>query len=152
MNMDDCNRQRAVNLFIELGGLSMASASDSEAVLTALSGFDAMNRLGPDVWMSLCQLLSDTDIEQLFKGTVIAEVGLSWCGGSVAAANWIFKAMERRGSTSIDTLSDWALRTTTNSYVPFGTQNFGARSLIEYRECIANKACNYEHRVKVNEQ
>jgi hypothetical protein len=148
VKQDDSNHQHAVNLLIELGGLSMASASDREAVLAALSGFGVMNRLGTAEWMSLCQDLSDTDLEQLFKGAVIAEVKFSWSGGSVAAAIWIFRAMGRRGLKSTHALSDWAMQTTNNPYVPFGTSNFGARSFIEYHECIVVKASNYERHVK----
>jgi hypothetical protein len=148
MSVGAVDREHAVSLLIELGRLSAVHVSETAEALSSLSDFDAMNRLGPGDWFGLCLSLSDNDLEHLFKGAVLAEEGLSWCGGSVAAAIWILKAMERRGSKAIDWLADWALRTSTNPYVPFGTQNLGARSLIEYLERLAGKCVTYTRYIK----
>jgi hypothetical protein len=73
------------------------------------------------------------DLIALTKGLALAEKYLGWAGGSVAAPIWTFRELQRRDSTLADRVANWILPRTTNPWVPYGSQNYGARSVEEFQ-------------------
>ncbi|MBM4308409.1 MAG: hypothetical protein FJ115_16360 [Deltaproteobacteria bacterium] len=90
-----------------------------------------INRLHWREWDSVTGTLSKDEIVSLLKGLVAAEEKLKWTGGSVSAIIWVFRELERRDTDLTTKIAEWILQHTSNPYVPFGTTNFGARSLDE---------------------
>jgi hypothetical protein len=84
-------------------------------------------------WDVVCTELGIEDLVALSKGVVIAEETCGWRGGSVAAAIWVFRNVERRQYPELGSLANWILNRTSSPYIPFGTRNFGARSLLTYQ-------------------
>ena len=73
------------------------------------------------------------DLVALTKGLTLAENYRRWIGGSVAAVIWTFRQIQRRDPALADEVADWILPLTRNPWVPYGSQNHGARSVEEYR-------------------
>jgi len=101
--------------------------------LEAIAGFDAINRTSWQEWDEITRPLQTDDLVALTKGLTLTEKHHRWIGGSVAAAIWTFRELRRREPTLADELADWILPRTSNPWVPFGSQNHGARSVEEYR-------------------
>ena len=96
------------------------------------SGF--VNRLHWKEWNSAAGSMRTSDVVTLAKGLTLAEKYLrEWSSGSVSAVIWVFQEVRRRDIKLSQELADWILPRTTNPYVPFGTQNHGAKSCAEYR-------------------
>lgn len=114
-----------------------------------------INRLHCREWDSVTGTLNKDEIVSLLKGLVAAEEKLKWTGGSVSAIIWVFRELERRDTDLATKLAEWILQHTSNPYVPFGTTNFGARSLDELRSRRAawesRKAATVEAELKRQE-
>jgi len=123
--------REAVELLIAAGlaGDELAVAS---RILVPLRTRDELNRQSPSCWREQCATLDDASVDSLARGLVIAEKLYGWAGGSVAAAIWVYQELERRQPADLEVTTDWLLRKTANTYVPFGTSNFGAKSLPDY--------------------
>jgi hypothetical protein len=87
--------------------------------------------------------MSTEDLAALIKGLTVAEKQFHWAGGSVAAAIWVFRELQKRDSGLSRVVADWILVRTNNPYLPFGSHNRHARSVDEYEawaECAARIA------------
>ena len=62
----------------------------------------------------------------------------------MSAVIWTYREVKRRNQNVANELADWVLQKTHNPYVPFGSQNHGARSFSEYQNLL-NK-----HQNKIN--
>lgn len=107
-------------------------------------------RLSPAPWTASASTLSRVELEALVRALTIAEVILDgWTAGSVSPVIWTFRVFQSKFADQADVLADWVLSRTANEYLPYGTYNFGARSLsqlslfreasIERREAVRNK-------------
>lgn len=97
-----------------------------------LSQSDNINRLSPQIWNVFFNELSDNNIIKLFKGIVLTEKTLKWTGGSVAGGIWIYKEIERRKIDNDYQIANWALMTTNNPYIPFGSINHSKKNVVDY--------------------
>lgn len=116
-----------------LGAEQDASTADP-STLEALLPYDAVNRLHFDSWYVVAETLDQANHSALARGLVIAEEALHWCGGSVAAAIWVFRSFHRKFPQASAPLAEWMLKHSTNPWVPFGTDRSNARSLSEYHK------------------
>lgn len=103
-------------------------------LLKQVSTFDEVNRLHWSEWDSVTRLMGTPDVLALFRGLVLTEKRLRWSGGSVAGAIWVFRELDHRDSSLGSAAADWALENSDNPWVPFGSDNLGARSSAEYRD------------------
>ena len=105
------------------------------SLLNQITDQDHINRLAPRDWEAVAARLDEDQLVALIKGLVTAENVLHWCGGSVSAVIWTYRSLSQRTDRATsDELADWILKRTGNPYLPFGSQNFSARSLAEYRD------------------
>ena len=118
-------------------GRTRGPRAEADRALEALAGEGALNSVGPDLWGAVAQGLRTDDLAALIRGLVIAERKHDWKGGSVAAAIWVFRLLKARDPAVANEVAEFALAHTNNPYVPFGTQNHGARSLAEYGAAVA---------------
>jgi hypothetical protein len=121
---------RIIQLLILIGQRLMIN--DDQAL--ELSEADEINRLSFKDWFSVANTLSDNELVLLFKGIVLTEKTLKWRGGSVSGGIWIYKKITDRMLDPDYHLADWALKNTSNPYIPFGSLNGGARNVLEYFE------------------
>jgi hypothetical protein len=122
--------ERIIAAFIRIGE---EEADVSSPLMALVAGTDELNRLGWQIWNVATATLSTEQVVSLAKGLVLAEKLPGWSCGSVDAAIWVFGELDRRKYDGLDSLADWILSRTHNPYVPFGTQNHGAKSLPEYK-------------------
>jgi hypothetical protein len=108
--------------------------SESAVTIAELGPFGRINRLPPADWNRATAGLHVENLFPLIRGLTLAERQHRWIGGSVAAVIWVFHELERRAPSLAEVAADWVLANTLNPYLPFGCQNYGARSLAEYRE------------------
>jgi hypothetical protein len=108
--------------------------------LDAVGRFDSINREHWRTWYEITNSMPIPDAVALTKGLVLAEHHHRWIGGSAAAAIWTFRQIQKRDSAVADELADWILPRTQNPWVPFGGQNHGARSVLEYRHAERQRA------------
>ncbi len=133
----------ALEALIELGS-SEVSSCDS-ATQECLARFEAVNRLHFDSWYATTETLSPEAHAALARGLVLAEEEFRWCGGSVAAAIWVYRSFARKFPDACDTLAEWMLSHSTNPWVPFGSNRGSARSLAEGREFQSHRAARRIH-------
>ena len=126
---------RIIQELISFGYYLEIDSSASTECFTYLERYDWLNRQSPQFWYSIAEGLVVPDLEALIKALAMAETQFCWRGGSVSAVIWTFKVYQEKENINSERLADWLLARTPNSYVPFGTQNFGARSIDEYRKC-----------------
>ena len=87
-------------------------------------------RLSPAPWTASASTLSRVELEALVRALTIAEVILDgWAAGSASPVIWTFRVFQSKFADQADVLAGWVLSRTANEYLPYGTSNFGARSL-----------------------
>ena len=85
-------------------------------------------------WTHAAQDLSLAELAALIRLLTLAETAiLGWGCGSVSPVIWLFPVYVRSEGAAEDTLADWVLRHTSNGYLPYGTNNCGAKSVAELR-------------------
>jgi hypothetical protein len=132
---------------IEIGKSSDLSRMSSSFAVQDQHRFGHIMRLRPDPWLRIAETLNTEDLVALIKCLTIAEQALEgWGAGSVSPVIWLFRKLESIDSNFAETVADWVLANTENDYLPFGTMNLGAKSLIEYHR---KKQLNLE-RVKAS--
>lgn len=122
-----------ISLLIALGKIGDASLPAARILLEAISRHEAINSEHHATWYAACESLPLVEHEELVMGLVIAEEHHGWIGGSVAAAIWAFRSFADKHPDHSDALASWCLSRTSNCYVPFGTNNHGAKTIEEYR-------------------
>ena len=89
-------------------GASVDADAEVRSSTTALEGYDWINRLHWSDWDTAVARLDIEQIAALFRGLVVVEWQLKWSGGSVAAAIWVFRALQRRDPGSANEAAAWA--------------------------------------------
>ena len=89
-------------------------------------------RWGSDDWREVAANLSDEDLILLIKGFTTAERELSWSGGSASNVIVLFRALQERSPEQAAPTASWVLQNTNNSYLPYGSDNYGARTAEEW--------------------
>jgi hypothetical protein len=150
---EDLNKySRTLDSLSLIGSAIAAGNTPSKEDLGSVSRHDGINRQSRQFWSSVSAPLSDTDLVCLIKGIVYAERELSWLGGSVAGAVWLFKELTERSNDLelIDEVSAWVIANTKNPYNPFGTTvSLGARTYSEYKKSsVIRQSAIQEHAEK----
>jgi len=118
---------------IEAGKAKDFSQISSLLTIQEQRDFGYIMRLRPESWFSVAENLSKEDVVALIKCLTITEqVYDDWKAGSVSPVIWLFKNLSNREPEFSNTIADWVLANTENDYLPFGTMNLGAKSLIEF--------------------
>jgi hypothetical protein len=141
--MTDHLPSEALEALIELGS-SRASSCDP-AMKECLARFEVVNRLHFDSWCAATETLSPEAHAALARGLVLAEEELRWCGGSVAAAIWVYRSFARKFPDISEPLAEWMLSRSTNPWVPFGSNRGSARSVAEVRDFNLHRAASRVH-------
>ena len=128
-------------LLIEIGTVQEINSEQK----LYLSKLDEINRQTNKVWNSIIIDLDDENLVKLYKGIVIVEKELKWIGGSVAGGIWVYKEISKRKIDENFLIGDWTLSITNNSYLPFGSTNYDAKTIVEY----FNRKWNNYHRREI---
>lgn len=93
----------------------------------------AVVRVARTEWARHTATMSARELESLIRLLTLAEAELGgWGGGSVSSIIWLFRIYSGLDGSDADGLAEWILQQgTDNPYLPYGTQNHGARSLKE---------------------
>jgi hypothetical protein len=130
--MTDQNLDNIIDLLKSVGGKGCLDDDNCSAFVRK----DWINRRNKKFWGPIAESLSKSDLENLFRGLVIAERELKWVGGSGASAIWIFLIYQKRFENASIELANWALTNRgRNSYIPFG----GRTDVNSYDEWIIEK-------------
>lgn len=106
---------------------------DDEKLLSRfpLSRSGSLMRLAPQSWYEAAYSLGDAQLVSLIKALTVLEQHLpNFRAGSVSPVIWLFRKLSER-SPDLTPVIDWVLSHTNNPYLPFGTNNLGAKSLAE---------------------
>jgi hypothetical protein len=122
-----------VEVLIEIGKSGDADDPATAAHLVSIGGYDSINREHWHAWDQITDAMPTDELVDLTKGLTLTAEHHRWGGGSVAGAIWTFRQIQRRDSAVADEVADWILPRTRNPWVPYGSQNHGARSVEEYR-------------------
>ena len=118
--MIDRNLNNVIDLLKSVGVKGYLAEDDCLALVRK----DWINRRGKEFWKPIAEPLSKPDLENLFRGLVIAERELKWLGGSGASAIWIFHAYQRRFEDASIELANWALiNRGRNLYIPLAERH-----------------------------
>jgi hypothetical protein len=126
-----------VDKILSIGRSLRETGGYSIDTLDSLRRQDAINRLAPQDWNKVSSQLKDDDLIHLAMGLTAIERDLKWTGGSVSAVIWVFRNLQNRVTESVwSSTADWILANTNNPYLPFGSQNHGAKSLSDYQDAV----------------
>ena len=91
-------------------------------------------RESPTYWHKVSATLSTPELIALIKAMSVAEgITDNFGGGSTTPGIWLFRQLVARTGEPNDELADWVLSHTNSRYLPWGSNNWGARSVKEYR-------------------
>ena len=114
--MTDQNLDKIFDLLRSIGAKGCLDKDDRFSLVRK----DWINRRAKNFWNPIAESLSKPDLENLFRGLVIAERELNWIGGSGASAIWVFHVCQRRFEDASIELANWALiNRGRNPYLPF---------------------------------
>ena len=91
-------------------------------------------------------LFSNDEILLLFKGFIIVDNDTGPINGSVSAGIQIYQHIERRQSldrSRITMITDWSLRHSKNTYIPFGMSNRGTNlvdHVVQQQQYVLSKS------------
>lgn len=140
---------------IEMGRSSDLSRMSSFFPVQEQHRFGHIMRLRPETWLNIAKSLNIEDLVALIKCLTIAErVFEDWGGGSVSPVILLFRKLASLDSNFAETIADWVLTNTENYYLPFGTMNLGAKSLIEYHllKQLASERRKGSHELEIQRQ
>ena len=121
-----------IQILIEIGKSGVPDAPATATHLESIGGFGWINREHWGTWDEITYTMPTDDLMALTRGLTIAENHHHWIGGSVSAVIWTFRRLQERDPAVADEVADWILPRTRNPWVPYGSQNHGARSFEEY--------------------
>ena len=139
--------RETIALLIRIGSDADREPINEANGIAEIADRDAINRLGPGSWDSATKDLATADLVNLIRGLTASELVHQWIGGSVSATIWTFRILQGRSEQLADELTDWVLARTKNPYVPFGSQNHGAKSLAQYRNLMRARATRARQRL-----
>lgn len=91
-----------------------------------------LNCLTIDLWQQATISCNDSDLINVLKGFILVGRSIGWQGGSVDGAIWIYRLIQRKGLDPDYSIADWALKNSSNEYVPFGSSYYGERNIEAY--------------------
>lgn len=92
-------------------------------------------RLSPHSWVDATHSLSSSQVASLIMALTVVEQRLPNCrAGSVSPVIWLYRQLSEKSGGDLPKLADWILAHTENIYLPFGSNNHGAQSLLELHD------------------
>ncbi|GHU21141.1 hypothetical protein FACS189475_10360 [Betaproteobacteria bacterium] len=88
-------------------------------------------RLAPHSWDAVAASLDDAQLIACIKALTVLERLPNFVAGSVSPVIWLFRRLSERSDDDLTSVIDWVLTHTDNSYLPFGSYNYGAQSMEE---------------------
>lgn len=88
-------------------------------------------RLTPHSWYEVAVSLDDAQLIACIKALTVLERLPNFGAGSVSPVIWLFRKLSERSHDDLTPVIDWVLSHTDNPYLPFGSHNLGAHSLVE---------------------
>jgi hypothetical protein len=122
-----------INKLIVIGRATQPFTESVNLIIDTLKKDDYINRLAPPEWHNIVKIFPINELIALVRGLTIVEREHRWTGGSVGAVIWTFRELEKRDQIIANEVADWVLANSNNPYLPYGSQNFSARSLLEYK-------------------
>lgn len=123
--------QNLIQHLIEIG--ESGHFDDGEKILSLFpsthSGF--FMRLAPHSWYEVAVSLDDAQLIACIKALTVLERLPNFSAGSVSPVIWLFRKLSERSPDDLTSVIDWILTHTDNPYLPFGSHNLGAQSLVE---------------------
>lgn len=95
-------------------------------------------RLGPGAWRQIADTLSEDALVHLIKALTVLERYPHFMAGSVSPVIWLFHCLPNASERG--ELINWILSHSENHYLPFGSSNFGAKTLDDYHHRKAEYA------------
>lgn len=93
--------------------------------------------LAPDheTWLATVESLVVEDLIALIKSLTVGERQFNgWRTGSVSPVIRLFGKLSSHDSSRAEEIAGWVLSHTDNPYLPYGSNNHGAKSVEEYRK------------------
>ena len=120
--------------------IDMGMQDDFSEMRSLLASFSPIIQNGqimresPTYWHKVSATLSTPELIALIKAMSVAEgITDNFGGGSTTPGIWLFRQLVARTGEPNDELADWVLSHTNSRYLPWGSNNWGARSVKEYR-------------------
>lgn len=135
----------SIEMLIDFGKSDIVESLASIDKVKHLGKLSYLNRKGRKFWKEVSTYLTREDLQALIKAITVLETQLQWSGGSVAAVIWLYEIYKQSETDKNRELADWILSRTRNPYLPFGCNNFGARSYHEFlrsQETWEEHSCN----------
>lgn len=118
--------------FINFGNTNDFSQINSLLSSQEQEKYSYIMRLRPDPWFDVADKLRREEIASLIKSLTLIESNYTgWKGGSVSPVILLFKKLVSIDQNFSNEIADWVLANTDNDYLPFGSFNFGGKSLVE---------------------
>ena len=132
-----------IRYLVEIGETERFGNGEQLFARFPLSRSGMFMRLSRHAWYEVASSLDAEQIVALIKTLTVFEQRLpNFCAGSVSPVIWLFSKLPKRSSEDRTSVIDWVLAHTENSYLPFGTHNFGAKSLDEFLALSARAVKN----------
>ncbi len=131
---------KLIDKLISAGRSPEAKLGQITKEIEDLAPYGSINTRGPDFWKTIPPDIKDDDLFAIIRAVTLAEKEYQWSGGSAAAVIWIFRKIQLRSLPLSDEVANWVLANTENYYLPFGFNNYGARSLDDYKQISAAKS------------
>lgn len=89
----------------------------------------------PQFWREIASGIGNGELVALIKALTIVERDVPNCvAGSVSPVIWLFEVLRSRGDDQLDELAEWVLGETSNPFLPWGSSNFGARTVDQFQQ------------------
>lgn len=92
-----------------------------------------LDHISAKEWSEVGHSLEETELSSLLKSLVAMDRQCKWNGGSVSAVIWLFRIYQKRFPKDSHYLANWLLSHASHPLIPFGSDNFGAKSLADYQ-------------------
>ena len=121
-----------LNKLIQAGKATDLSQISSFFTPQEQRDFGYIMSLRPEAWFLVAENLRNEYVIALIKCLTITEMVFDdWRGGSVSPVIWLFKHLSSHAPGLSNYTANWVLANTHNNYLPFGSDNFGAKSINE---------------------
>lgn len=114
-----------------------------------------LERISADDWFAVAEQLPIKDLETLMKALTVLDKHYHWGGSSVSAVIWLYRVYQKRFPLGSQNLANWLLHRANHYYIPFGSDNYGARNIDEYikrRDKLRDQDKQYKEKIKRDRQ
>jgi hypothetical protein len=144
-----------LNKLIEAGKTNDFSQISSLLTTQEQNTYRYIMRLRPEPWLNSAENLNEEELVSLIKCLTIIECNYDgWMAGSVSPVIWLFRKLSSFEPVFLHDVADWVLANTKNGYLPFGTMNLGAKSIVEFTQLkkLSSERRKTRHETEVKRQ